>query len=280
MANQADDLLAELDQLGSEEQPAPSTTKSSTKATAKVPIVKTEGDDNPFDALEKELAAKPASSSRPTTPRLSSSTTSGGTNKSPKRAEHTPASSGPPSGRTSEDRLRNAPAAARTSGEGRSYHQSFTPGEEAQQQSQDEKVAEQKSGGGWWGSMFSAATGAASAAVKQAESLAKEIQNNEEAMKWAEQVKGYGAGLQSLSKPSIQTRWYGRLADVLPQVRIYAHEHYRRSHLLYRTLRRRYQRMSDCRFTLLTTFSITRHWTHSSTLHSRASCRRSKAAIS
>lgn len=202
MANEADDLLAELEQLGSQGQPAQSTTKSSNTASAKVPTVKTEGDDNPFDDIEKELAAKPASTSRPATPRLSSSTTSGGTNKSPKRAEHTPASSGPPSGRTSEDRLRNnAPAAARTSGEGRSYHQSFTPGDEAQQQQQQqEKAAEQKSsGGGWWGSMFSAATGAASAAVKQAESLAKEIQRNEEAMKWAEQVKGYGVGLQSLS---------------------------------------------------------------------------------
>lgn len=47
--------------------------------------------------------------------------------------------------------------------------------------------------------MFSVATGAASAAVKQAESLAKEIQKNEEAKRWAEQVKGYSAGLQNLS---------------------------------------------------------------------------------
>ena len=43
--------------------------------------------------------------------------------------------------------------------------------------------------------MFSAAT----AAVKQAETLAKEIRSNEEAQKWAEQVKGYGANLQHLS---------------------------------------------------------------------------------
>ena len=51
-------------------------------------------------------------------------------------------------------------------------------------------------GGGWWGSMFSAAT----AAVTQAQSLAKEIRGNEEALKWAEQVRGYGAGLKDLSK--------------------------------------------------------------------------------
>ena len=61
-----------------------------------------------------------------------------------------------------------------------------------------EKAAEASSGGGgggWWGSMFSAAT----AAVSQAQNLAKEIRGNEDAQKWAEQVRGYGAGLQSLS---------------------------------------------------------------------------------
>ena len=44
----------------------------------------------------------------------------------------------------------------------------------------------QSSGGGWWGGIFATAT----AAVKQAEALAKEIQKNEEAKKWAEQMKG------------------------------------------------------------------------------------------
>lgn len=206
MARKVDDLLADLDQLGSEEQPTPTATSTSTKAkpnNAKAPATaaRTEDTENPFGDIEKTLAGKPATSSRPTTPRLSSSTTSG-TNKSPKRAEITPASSGPPSGRNSEDRLRNAPApAGRTSGEGRSYHQSSTPGIEEQlaQQQQATPQQEQKSGGGWWGSMFSAATGAASAAVKQAETLAKEIQKNEEAMRWAEHVKGYSAGLQNLS---------------------------------------------------------------------------------
>jgi hypothetical protein len=185
MARKATDLLADLDELGSEEQPSNKNTAA--KSGPSIPTVTTSQGENPFDDIEKELAAKPAPSSRPTTPRLSSSTTSG-TNKSPKRgAEHTPASSGPPSGRNSEDRLRNAP---RASGEGRSYHQASTPGE------QEGKAAEEKSsGGGWWGSMFSAA----SAAVKQAETLAKEIQKNEEAIRWAESVKGYGAGLSSLS---------------------------------------------------------------------------------
>ncbi|KAK3725943.1 hypothetical protein LTR37_000091 [Vermiconidia calcicola] len=197
MARKADELLADLDLLGSDEQPTPTAAPATTtsKAPAKQPqpaTVTTEEGDNPFDDLEKKLAAKPAPiTSRPSTPRLSSSTTSA-TNKSPKRAEHTPASSGPPSGRTSEDRLRSMPAQARSSGEGsRSYHQSFTPNPEQQQ----EKVQQESGGGGWWGSMFSAA----SAAVKQAENLAKEIRGNEEALRWAEQVKGYGVNLQSLS---------------------------------------------------------------------------------
>ena len=50
-------------------------------------------------------------------------------------------------------------------------------------------------GGGWWGSMFSAA----SAAVKQAESIAKEIRSNEEAQRWAEQVRGNISNLQTFS---------------------------------------------------------------------------------
>lgn len=203
MARKANDLLADLDLLGIDEQPAASSTsKSPAKSSAKP--AHTEDGDNPFGDIEKSLAAKPTATSRPTTPRLSSSTTSG-TNKSPKRAEHTPASSGPPSGRTSEDRLRNAPAAARSSGEGRSYHQSITPSmEEQEEKAAAAAESEQKStGGGWWGSVFSAAT----AAVKQAETIAKEIRGNEEAQKWAEQVKGYGAGLQglSMSRNQIQT---------------------------------------------------------------------------
>lgn len=59
---------------------------------------------------------------------------------------------------------------------------------------------EQSSGGGWWGGIFATAT----AAVKQAEALAKEIKKNEEAQRWAEQVKGnVGAlrGLGMLSHP-------------------------------------------------------------------------------
>jgi hypothetical protein len=169
--------------------------------------------------LQAQLAAKAQPTSRPGTPRMSSSATSAAT-KSPKRAEHTPASSGPPSGRTSsEDRLRSSAAApVRRSGESaRGYHQGVTPGEgetksaaepelsKTQAEEQQAPVAApapapaQSSGGGWWGSMYSAA----SAAVKQAETLAKEISANEEAQRWAAQARPIGgknlSNLQHLS---------------------------------------------------------------------------------
>lgn len=201
----SDELFASLDELGTEEQAAPS--KGAPAATSKPPAATATDDDDPLAELSALAAQRPAS--RPSTPRLSSSTTSA-TNKSPKRAEHTPASSGPPSGRNSEDRLRNI-AAPRKSGEStRSFHQSFTPGttQEHSPETPDKvlqappppepefsksKAEPAQQGGGWWGSMFSAA----SAAVKQAESLAKEIRSNEEAQRWAEQVKGNISGLQS-----------------------------------------------------------------------------------
>ncbi|KAK5165821.1 uncharacterized protein LTR77_008744 [Saxophila tyrrhenica] len=213
MARKADDLLADLDQLGlSEDQP--STTRTSTSDRPPKPAPKPsnapakEENDDPFGELEKTLAAKPASGSRPTTPRLSSSTTSG-TGKSPRRAGvETPASSGTASGRNSEDRLRSMPTQAqpRTSGEGRSYHQSYTPAADQQQQQQQQapppQPTEQKStGGGWsWGSLLNTATATATSALTSASTLAKDLQNNEEALRWASSVKGYGANLSHLSE--------------------------------------------------------------------------------
>lgn len=196
MARKADeDLLAQLELLGADD--APSTTPTQTPTTQSTPgpaKPASAEDDDVLADLQAQLAVKPSSSgSRPTTPRLSSSTTSG-TTKS-RLEQHTPASSGPTSARNSEDRLRNV---QRTSGEGRSYHQSTTPGQEEAQAVAGNAETESGGGGGgggWWGSMFSAA----SAAVKQAESLAKEIGGNEEAQRWAQQVRGNFKDLQSLS---------------------------------------------------------------------------------
>ena len=50
-------------------------------------------------------------------------------------------------------------------------------------------------GGGWWGGLLSTA----SAAMKQAEAAVKEIQQNEEAKKWADQVRGNVGALRGFS---------------------------------------------------------------------------------
>ncbi|KAM0720320.1 hypothetical protein Q7P37_004456 [Cladosporium fusiforme] len=221
MARNANDLLADLDSLGIEEQKAAPKPNKTTPKPAAAGAKTANDDEDPFGDIQAQLAAKAQSTSRPGTPRMSSSATSA-TTKSPKRAEHTPASSGAPSARTSsEDRLRSGGAAApvRKSGESaRGYHQGITPGEgeEAKQpeiskpeEEQEQKPAAapapaptpaaQSSGGGWWGSMYSAA----SAAVKQAETLAKEISANEEAQRWAGQARAIGSknlsNLQHLS---------------------------------------------------------------------------------
>ena len=50
--------------------------------------------------------------------------------------------------------------------------------------------------GSWWGGLVATA----SAAVRQAEAAVKEIQKNEEAQKWAEQVRGNVGALRGLGK--------------------------------------------------------------------------------
>ena len=191
MARKADeDLLAELDNLGVEDQLPPASKAKSTKKTT--PTKAKEDEEDPLADFDEILKAKPATS-RPSTPRLSSSTTSA-TNKSPKRAaDYTPAttSQGSSERNSSEDRARvvQNQTQARASGEGsRSFHTAQTPEKTA-----EEEQKQASGGGGWWGSWGSIA----SAAVKQAESLAKNIQTNEEAQKWVTQIR-QNANLENL----------------------------------------------------------------------------------
>lgn len=189
-----DDLLAELDSLGIEQEAPAKTTTNTRKAAAttasNAPAASAQDDEDAFAEIEKQLAAK-KTSSRPSTPRLSSSTTTttAGT------AKATPASTsvGSSQRNSSEDRATRTQAPARSSVEGgRSFHQSQT--------AEDETPAKAAAtGGGWWGSMYSAA----SAAVKQAETIAKEIRSNEEAQKWATQVRGNLSNLQSIGEPCL-----------------------------------------------------------------------------
>jgi hypothetical protein len=144
-----------------------------------------------LDDLEN-LGAQPAP--RPHTPRVAAAS---------KRANPTP----PPgaSSRTSEDKQ-----AVRESADSvRSTQNTFTPSatsSDAPEPDQRTPVAQPavpvpapapaqaQSGGGWWGSVFATA----SAAVNTAQAAVKEIQQNEEAKRWAEQVKGNVGALRGL----------------------------------------------------------------------------------
>ena len=150
-------------------------------------VTSTTGDQRSSADLLEEfgIPERPKSSGRTQTPRTSTPAA----RSTPKRSEAaTPTSND--GARSSEER-----AQQRKSGESsRSFHNSFTPASSGEGDTEPEKAAStapeaeqpQSTGGGWWGSVFSTA----SAAVKQAEAIAKEIRQNEEAQRWAEQVKG------------------------------------------------------------------------------------------
>lgn len=72
--------------------------------------------------------------------------------------------------------------------------ESWTSTKVTQEDTEPAPTQSQSTGGGWWGGIFATAT----AAVKQAEALAKEIKQNEEAQRWAEQVKGNVGALRGL----------------------------------------------------------------------------------
>ena len=166
------------------------TTTSSGTSTKKPTPTSTEADDDDPLAELANLAAAPrvsSSLSRPQTPR----SLPGGRAKAD--VVHTPTST-VASGRTSEDREQSSGSGSGLgSGQkgysGQGVAQSAAPSTE---QTTQAEVQEPEQGGGWggWGGW---ATSLASAAVKQAQGAVKEIQKNEEAQKWAEQVKGYGA---------------------------------------------------------------------------------------
>ena len=155
------------------------------------------------DLLEElGIPERPKPSSTPQPPRPLSTSATSAIRSSPKLTRTaTPTSTDDP--RSSEEKARQ-----RKSGEStRSQHKSFTPASSGEGEIEPEKSASvlpetvqpQSSGGGWWGSVFSTA----SAAVKQAEALAKEIRQNEEAQRWAEQVKGNVGALRGLGTLSV-----------------------------------------------------------------------------
>ncbi|KAI4704588.1 hypothetical protein J4E81_001657 [Alternaria sp. BMP 2799] len=197
----ADEELAELDALGAE-PPAPPPKHAKGSRAPRQKIQRQEDEDvlKDLDELEQLGKAQPAAPrqiSRPNTPKVASSSTTSSSRRAPGVA--TPSSTG--SARTSED---NRPSVPRKSGEStRSYHQSFAPTqEEPTKQQAPEPLEEKQSGGSWWGGgwggLVSTATAAAETARKQAEAAYQEIQKNQEAQRWAEQVRGNVGALRGI----------------------------------------------------------------------------------
>ncbi|KAF4447409.1 hypothetical protein F53441_9020 [Fusarium austroafricanum] len=155
-----DELFSGLDR----EKKPKKTTKSKPTSAASKAIA----DQDILADLESELAEQP---SRPHTPRLKDAA---------RRSTATPPAGDP---RKSTDSARSLKA-------------TFTPSATSSEPTETEKKptsdpvqqepAPQASGGGWWGGILSTA----SAAMKQAEAAVTQIQQNEEAKKWADQVKG------------------------------------------------------------------------------------------
>ncbi|KAM0478259.1 hypothetical protein ACHAPX_005449 [Trichoderma viride] len=167
----ADDNLDELFSGIGHDSKAKKPSKKPTSAAAKAI-----GNDDILADLESELAPQPAS--RPHTPRLKETIA--------RRSTATP-----PIG---DDK---ASAARKSTDSSRSLRASFTPSatsselHESERRGPVEQAPPQQAGGGWWGGILSTATGV----MKQAEAAYSQIQQNEEAKKWAEQVKGLGSGI-------------------------------------------------------------------------------------
>jgi hypothetical protein len=158
-----DELLAQLDDLAID-----ATTPS--EDASKVKSAAAPGNPDIIEASLKDLddLAKQRPVSRAGTPRVTTD---------PRVSTTSPK---PTSGRTSEDKQFSAT---------RSQDSKQTPQYSTETPSEKSNASEQSptsTGGGWWGGLLSTAT----AAMKHAEAAVKEIQNNEEAQKWAEQVRG------------------------------------------------------------------------------------------
>ncbi|KAF9690493.1 hypothetical protein EKO04_011398 [Ascochyta lentis] len=202
--------LAELELLGAEAPAAPPPKKGS-----KAPRQKLTQEDDALKGLEeledlgkfqRPEGLRPTS--RPNTPKLSSSSTASSNRRGADVA--TPSSTG--SARTSEDR---AAPPRKSADSTRSFHQSFAPTQEepGKEVPAPKEEAAAPSGGSWWGGgwggILNTATEAANAAKKQAEAAYQELQKNQEAQRWAEQVRGNVGALRGmggeLSKHALPT---------------------------------------------------------------------------
>ena len=197
-----EELLAQFEDLGTE-GPAPKLTKTSTSNASGKHISATAQSEQDLLAELGNLATQ-RPSSRPSTPSLKPTTAAGTGARSPKRTAITTPT---PGGRSSEERSTTG-AQPRKSGEStRSFHQSLTPATTEESPEPESKPAPAASiGGGWWGGLLSTAT----AAVSQAQAAVKEIKENEEAQRWAEQMKGNVGALKGLGRSFLVPTSYNR----------------------------------------------------------------------
>jgi len=211
-APRADDNLDELfSGIGDDAK-----TKKPSGAASKTPksaASKSKADDL-FADLESELASPPeqAAISRPHTPRVNPGKRSTAT--PPVTDDKAPAAA---IGRKSTDSARSLRASFTPSATSSELHEAEKKGpveQTSQAPAPQQQPQQQQSGGGWLGGWISTATATANAAMKQAEAAYKEIQQNEEAKKWAEQVKGlrqidvgairhYGDELRHMAMPTL-----------------------------------------------------------------------------
>ncbi|MCJ1388716.1 hypothetical protein MMC18_001565 [Xylographa bjoerkii] len=187
-----EELLAQFDTITVEDNTTENNPKTASGRPPRAPQAsQQQSEADPFAELNNLVQERPKS--RPHTPRIAPTPVAQSSPKQSSTANLALAASA----RTSEEK---ATTQTRRSGDStRSFHQSFTPGTEAVDPELEKfavPVPESKaqSTGSWWGGIVATA----SAAVKQAEALAKEIQKNEEAQRWAEQVKGNVGALRGL----------------------------------------------------------------------------------
>ena len=184
-----DELLAQLEDLGTQASARPA--KPPTRTARQGQPAQSSQNEQDLLAELGNLAQRPAS--RPATPSLRPNAPTTAGSRSPKRTS----TATPSPGRTSEEK---SSSSQRKSGEStRSFHQAFTPATSSTEGSADNEpqpepepelapvpIPAKSSGGSWWGGILSTAT----AAVSQAQAAVKEIQKNEEAQKWADQLRG------------------------------------------------------------------------------------------
>lgn len=175
----SDELLAQFDNLGVD--------SADKKSKRSVPAASNNAKPEEDILAELDHLATQRPSSGPGTPRLSSDKPRPSTARSPRPSATID--------RTSEDKV-----AARASEETGRPPRPVPQADQAQAAPEKTDATDEESQGGWWGGFFATA----SAAMKQAEAAVKEIQNNEEAQRWAQQVKGNVGALRDFGIDPLQ----------------------------------------------------------------------------